>query len=219
MKTLVIKDIKVIGILLNLILIVVGLIFVSSISLVEDNDKYLIFCIYIVIVLFMVGIIYEGIKHSDRMSKIHIILNSLPINRSTIVGSRYITVMIYTMYSSIIVAFSSYRFESLLSIIDVYPIGFFEICNIIGATILINSIFLPLDFYAERKDQNNRVFLLMIICLTIIAFISFKTRNILYEIIHSINPNRFPYELMIICLIAYLVSLYFSIKIYKTREL
>lgn len=218
MKTLIKKDIRTVGPLLNICLILLALIYTILIKLVDDT--YLSFFVYIGILLYMLHLVNSTIWDNDYQYKIDNILNSLPIARKTIVASRYMTMMIYILSLSSLVFIMSFIFDIDSDNIFMNSITLNEILNIISAVILLMAGYLAIYYYTAYKERRASDLLLFIAMVYIVIFrYSYIKENIIYRVISNIDFKGSPYILLIISIIAYLASLHFSVKIYSKRQL
>lgn len=214
MKTLVKKDIKVVGILSNFFLIILGLLLAILLKLVDDNFKRYTF--YIGIMIVMMGWVHAQLWAHDLYFKSDVFLNSLPLDRRILVSSRYVTMLVYILYIALIVFVFSY------TIIDgspIYPINVNEILNISSITILMTAFYLPTYYLRGHKDERtNDIALIIIMAIIMILRSSYINKNIIYRSLSILNLNQSPLLFILISLAAYIGSLYFSIKIYESKE-
>ena len=214
MKTLIKKDIKIVGILISFVLIILGLLLATILKLVDDNFIRYIF--YIGIMIFMLGWVHAQLWANDLYFKSDLFLNSLPLDRRIIVSSRYVTMLVYISYIALIVFVSSYTF---VDGSPVYPINVNEILNISSITILLIAFYLPTYYLRENKDDRTYDILIFIImAIIMILRSSYINKNILYRSISILDLNQSPLLFILISLASYIGSLYFSIKIYESKE-
>mgnify|MGYP000877089709 CR=1 FL=1 len=214
MKTLVKKDIKVVGLLINFILIPLGLMLVLFLKMVDDN--FLRYSFYIGILILMIGMVHIQLWAHDFHFKSDRFLNSLPLDKELIVSSRYVTMLVYVLYSALIVYVFSYISTDRILI---YPIKVSEILTISSIVIILMAFYLPFYYLIGHKDgRTNDLYLFIMTITVIILRNSYKKQNILYSSFSIIDLKQFSLLLIIISLIAYMVSLYSSIKIYRDRE-
>lgn len=159
----------------------------------------------------------------DEKNKSHIILNSLPINRSIIVISKYISLFIYL----IIYLVSILIFSNILKFISPN----LKSLNIVG--ILLSFIFVGVTFsiyyplYFKIGEKILGMYRIFIWCLVIIFPTIFnkaikkvplsKIQNILNNITTNYKIYLTTLSVIAICLV--ILSCILSIKLYKDRDL
>ncbi len=181
------------------------------------NSLYTLMAVYMV----CLSVLYSDAY--DEKNKSHIILNSLPINRGTIVISKYISLFIYLM----IYLVSILIFSNVLKFVSPN----LNSLNIVGILLsfmlagLIFSIYYPLYFKIGRKLLGMyRLFIwsLVIIFPTIFSKLIKKVplstiQNFLNNIIT--NYKFYLIILSIIAVCAVILSCMLAIKLYNARDL
>lgn len=181
------------------------------------NGCYTLMAVYMV----CLSVLYSDAY--DEKNKSHVILNSLPINRSTIVISKYISLFIYLMiYLISILMFSNvlkFIFPNLNSL------------NIVG--ILLSFIFIGVIFsmyyplYFKIGEKMFGVYRVLIWC-SIVIFPTILSKTIkkapLSAVQNMLNNIKVNYKLyltslsiMALCLVT--LSCMLSIKLYTARDL
>lgn len=218
MKTLIKRDIRVIGILIHLTLIGAGIVYTPTMLIIED--KYVVLWIGIILVSFMVGLIHIVLEKEDNNAKMNMVLNSLPIEKSTIVGSRYATIMIYIVATSILVFISShFLMFGVIIVRNNKSIALGQLVWLAGINILVYSLYLPINYkLKDRVDENREYIVVAVILLVLLARISMKSNNIIYRYMSNIDFTKIPLRLIGFSLLAYIASLFISIKIYGNKE-
>ena len=158
----------------------------------------------------------------EEKSKSYIMVSSLPGRRESIVGARYISTIIYLIFS-IIFIFIVARVS-----IELFPLSLvtnspsvFSILFIIGLSLIFVSIYLPFQYYYMSKTQifNSLFYALLILLPNLINQYASKIEKIKW--IHSLFSMNLK-SLIIITLgigvLMYIISLQVSQKIYKAKE-
>lgn len=223
MKTLVSKDIKLMGFFSNMVLALWAITFAPSFLMLED--RYIRLWGWTILITFMIGIIHSLLNHKDNNGDKDIVLNFLPIDKKIIVSSRYITILIYVLVSSCLIYISFYLGKSrfiyrvLLSKGGIEEPTLSELLWTVGINMLIWSIYLPIDYYFKNKfDEKDELFLVIVGVLILVARISMKLDNNIYRFMNNINYQQLPFGLLMVSLLVYLLSIYISINIYKNKE-
>lgn len=127
--------------------------------------------------------------------------------------------MIYILYSSLIAFIMSYTFRGRFDNEPIYPIHINEILNLISIIIFLMACYLPRYYRSSHKSEgSSNIPLIVFITVVIIIKSSYNNKNIIYRMISNIELKQFSFIFMLLSIIAYMVSLYFSIKIYIDRE-
>lgn len=153
----------------------------------------------------------------DELNKCDYFFNSLPIEKEDIVYSKYLFSTIVIMVSLIFTFIYSKVINS------IWKIEFFDLDSVLMIVILLlllASILLPLMFKYGYKKSYVIVNLIIAIC--IIVLISSKViKGIYFSYIGEVDILR-DKTLIIksaLAMIAYLVSMFISIKIYIKKEI
>ncbi len=217
MKTLIKKDIKIVGPLINMILIPMGLVFAFGIVLIDD--KFIRILLSSFSIFMMANMALLKMWSHDFSKKTDIFLNSLPLDKELIVTSRYASIMIYIACSSLIVFIVSQSHRGMFINDPINTIDLNEIINIISVSILLMASYLPI-YYTKSRKFNNVSELPLFIGLVAIVIIrhSYNNKNVFYRIINNIDLSQISVILIILSIIAYTLSLKASIKLYKSQE-
>ena len=214
MKTLIKKDFKMVGTLTNMSFIILLLLLVVFFRLIDD--VFFRFIYYIGLVLMMIGMAYSRIWAHDFYYKGDILLNSLPIDRKTIVASRYATVMLYILLFSLLTILLLYIFPSNANL---PATNISEIINLTSIIISLLALYLPLYYLNGHKDKRTSdIGLFSFMALILIIRNTISNENLIYRTISNLDLSQFSFILLAISLILYLGSLYISVKIYNNRE-
>ncbi|MBV4414961.1 ABC-2 transporter permease [Clostridium tyrobutyricum] len=154
--------------------------------------------------------------------KIEIMLNSLPVNKVTIVISRYLSTFIFVITNIIIL--------SLIAILVKY-IGILYLPNVINIesilvsliiTIFLVCILLPIYFkYGYFSTRYITIVLLVSIFFIFISLpkISGEKVQYMYIYLNSIPETIMKSIILLLCCIVFLVSTTLSCNIYKNKDL
>ena len=144
-----------------------------------------------------------------------IIINSLPVDRSLIVKSKYIFTMIYIIFLSAIVFVVSNIFGDVGA-------TFLDLMTVLGLSLLFYSAYFIIYYFNLGKAQLFNQFFFIIITLSP-NVLNRLDRDIFsskfFKYILNLNFNIISSLLFVIGLILYIISLGISIKIYKSKEI
>lgn len=227
MINLIIKDLKlqkkicIIGIAFYMFMIF--LLGSANKSIPETFSPFVFNIWYTFMIVYMVCLSVLYSDGYDEKNKSHIILNSLPLNRSTLVISKYISLLIYPIiYLAAILTFSNILGFLLPNLVPLNIIGILLPIIFIG---LAFSIYYPLYFRIGRKMlEIYRLFiwsLLMILPTIFNKMIKKIPLSLVKDILNNITSNyKFYLALLFvitICLV--ILSCMLSVKLYKNRDL
>lgn len=220
MKELILKDfrlLKFISLVTVSICLMGGYIGVSLDSVIKTKLVY-VFIVLLTSYLASMMIGQKEIKTNSAM-----IINSLPINRSLIVKSKYIFSFIYALLSALLVFFSSNVLGSIFSTnTPGVRMSLFDILVIVALTLVFYSIYLFLYYFNIGKAQLfNQVFygLLILSPSLLNRFGENIFNSSLFKYLITLDFNSLIYLFVIIGLILYMVSLNISIKIYQGKSI
>lgn len=178
----------------------------------------------------VVGITYIFITTAcanDDKNKSDILLNSLPINRFSIVLAKYFSVLLYALVGIIEYIIVAWLISIIGISIEVTPIHLENIFGALIAVFLINGIYLPLFFkfgYLKSRIINMILFLAFFFGIGILL----NQLNAIYEKVPSIrsflefilqqSDFMMAIALSIILIGIASVSMSISLKVYKDRE-
>lgn len=160
----------------------------------------------------------------DDKNKSEIMLNSLPINRVTLVISKYISVCVFIfigvfltfMFTTILNSSGVIHFDRLITSTDI-------LVDVVG-TLFFGSLYFPIHF--KFGYQKTRYLLVVIFCL-VFAAPSIWVKTVLkggptpnFIVYLNSQPNWIITSfIIIITCIVFLISLLFSIKCYVNKDL
>lgn len=220
MKELILKDfrlLKFINIITAIFCLIGGYIGVSLDNLVETK------LVYIFAVLISTYLASMMLGQKEIKTNASVVINSLPINRSLIVKSKYLFNIIYALVLSGIVWFSSNVLGSIFSAnTPGVPMNIFDILLILSLSLLFYSFYLVLYYFnVGRAQLFNQIFYAMLILMpATLNRLDIDIANIaLLKSLSEFGLSNIMYLLVLIGLIFYIISLSISIKIYKTKEI
>lgn len=195
----------------------------ASKSIPETFNSFIFNISYAFMTIYMVCLSVLYSDAYDEKNKSHIILNSLPLNRSTLVIAKYLSLFIYPIiYLTAILAFSNILRFLFPKLVPLNIIGILLSISFIG---LAFSIYYPLYFKIGRKMLGiYRLFiwsLLIIIPTVFDKMIKKVPLSLVQDILNNIASNYKFYLtlLFIIAICLIILSCMLSIKLYKNRDL
>lgn len=218
MKQLIMKDIRVLG-LMNLIILIIAIgsgYMGTSISNIYKSNFIYGFAIVISIYLITARITTKEYKENSNT-----LIVSMPVKKFDVVKARYLFMIIYIIAISMIIYLSSNISRILFDDVSGNSLGLVEI-SIISSLIIIYLVFnIPFQYYNIGKAQIvNAIFYMMIIL----------TPNILnrYDInildislvkkLLTLNLNQLSITLFGTSILLYFISLFVSKFIYEAKE-
>ena len=219
MKHLVIKDFRVLK-LMNLAVIAICLAGgYMGISYENTLKTKFVYAFAILITTYLASIL---LSQQEVKNNSDIIINSLPIDRSLIVKSKYLFILIYMCLSSLIVFLSSHV-SGVIFPNNTPGVGadVFDILFIIGLALIFYSVYLLIYYFNIGKAQIfGQVFYLILVLAP--AFLGRFGERIVssssFKYLMSLNFNFIISLLIAVGLIFYVISLNSSIKIYESKE-
>lgn len=162
----------------------------------------------------------------DEKNKSDVILNSLPLNRSVIVGARYLMVIIYMLFTVAIYILTTWAIGLLNLVPNLYNISLEGFTGAVFASSLLNSIYLPIYFkfgYIKSKIYHFILFFGMFFGINFVATSLVRnTDNPVLQRIEVLFENLSDSMIGIIIAGAAFtlmaISYGISLKIYKKRE-
>lgn len=218
LKNLIVKEFKLFKIMV-LFSMILGLIF--AYLGVTQTEAYIVSQIiytYIIIFLVYLGLMFMSYKESRVKSDI--IFNSLPVKRSDIVKSKYISFLLYLLLVVGVVYIGSNVFSIINGTLG-KAIRIIDVLLVAGLCLLFISIYLPFEFYNIGKLRVfNTIFYFLIILLpNIIKKYGNKiVSSSIFKMIIKLDFNSVAIILLGFSIVFFLISLYVSIAIYERKE-
>lgn len=218
MKTLIKKDITLVGALLNFGLFPLAMTFTLLINLLIDNFHRV--SVYVGILLIIIHIVNSIIWAYDTQYKSDILLNSLPIDRKTIVASRYVTILFYLVAMSTFIFIMGLALASGSRNFFMYAISLNEILNTVSLVIVLMAIYLAVYYYGSyRKKMPNDITLFVVASAYVIMRYLYINNNTIFRVFNGINLNHAPFISIIVAGLAYFLSMKLSIRMYNKLEM
>lgn len=177
----------------------------------------------------MVAITYQLIGNAcaiDEKNKSDVMLNSLPVKKSVIVLSKYISVLIYAIAGTILYSILALITNTITLPINVAYLNLQNFLAGILALVLMNSVFLPIYFkmgFTKGRIVSMILFFTFFFgSLTLGSFLSDMNLQWFNSIIVTISAwSSFQFTIVIISisLLIYLISYLLSVKFYRSKEL
>lgn len=218
MFSLIMRDIRIVS-YMNLFIpiaaIVSGYIGVSLDNPIKSNLAYLlgtIISVYFTIIM---------LTTKEAKTRANALIVSLPIKRFDVVKSRYVSMLIYIIFASIIVYISSHTSKIIFD--DVYgsPLALNAIL-IISSIIIMYLVFnLPFQYYNLGKAQifNSIFYVVVILSPNIFNRLNINiAESTLMKNILELDLNQFSLILFGISILLYFISLFVSKSIYEAKE-
>lgn len=212
MKELILKDFRVLKFanLLTILICIVG----SYIGSTLDHI-ILVKISYLFAIMLSSHLLTLILSQKEIKTNSDIIINSLPVDRSLIVKSKYIFTMIYIIFLSAIVFVVSNIFGDVGA-------TFLDLMTVLGLSLLFYSAYFIIYYFNLGKAQLFNQFFFIIITLSP-NVLNRLDRDIFsskfFKYILNLNFNIISSLLFVIGLILYIISLGISIKIYKSKEI
>lgn len=221
MKYFIRKDIRLLT-TINILIPISGLVFKGShqIFMMDIHPRW----IYGFFAFFFINIVLLNLAQNGEEKGADVFINSLPIDKVYIVGSRYVTLFLYLIYILLITVISSFTksyifgYEFLYTII---PMTIEDILSIFTFCILFLSIFLPFQYYdTEKFESCNQVFIYILIIAPIIIYRFGRgfLDSYIFSYIVALDSKIMLIILLLLSISLYILSMYISFRIYKNRE-
>ncbi|MEJ9407074.1 ABC-2 transporter permease [Schinkia azotoformans] len=163
-----------------------------------------------------------GVSQIEDKNKSDLMLVSLPIKKSKIVLSKYISVYVFVLYAILV----NYIFSFIIKIFEL-PIKFewFTVDGILGAIIsvtIFTSISLPLIFkwgYTKAKLPNYIIFFLFVIgAMSVISNLDYYSTTRIFEFFGQLSNSEMIVLILIPLVLIVTISYLLSLVFYSKRE-
>ncbi len=162
MKQLIMKDIRLVGIL-NLVIVGIGIMGGFIGLFLEENFKSnYAYAFVMIVILFLVN---TSIVTKESKSRPDSLIMSLPVNKFDIIKARYLTMIIYIFGILGIIYLTSNIGKLLFSSMQGSPLDLVGILTISSIFIIFLSFYLPFQYYDSKNAQMFSSILYMIIIL------------------------------------------------------
>lgn len=164
---------------------------------------------------------------NDDKYSVDILMNCLPINRSTVVTSKYLTVVFYTFVGFLIYVFFSWLIPFLGLPFRIAEVNLEAIITTLLAVVIMTSILLPLFFkygYIKSKVFNFILFFAFFFGAALVESAiknNYDTNPLLNELINTFANQSgalIMLETIALMLFIFIASWLISIRAYAKRE-
>ncbi|MCG0275361.1 MAG: ABC-2 transporter permease [Thermosediminibacteraceae bacterium] len=166
-----------------------------------------------VAVIALTYVMLQSACYHDDKNNANVLLNVLPIKRSTVVFCRYISVFVFALISISYYAVLTGIMKILSIPLKLYSITIEGVLFALFTLIFINSIYLPL-FFKMGYLKSRIINLILFFGVGMLGSINEKYRGFL----GSYDKMTIMVILAIFAVIIYGISYILSVKIYKNRE-
>jgi ABC-2 type transport system permease protein len=161
----------------------------------------------------------------DDKNKSDVMINSLPVNRKTVVLAKYVSIFVY-----IAAATAAYIiiYNIVLLIdnnVDIYPVTLEGFAAALIFASLMNGVYLPLVFrvgYTKAKIINMLIFFLAFFGMSLLVNLIYKSNNTYVkqalEWLNSQSETVIIIWAFVMAFLILLISYTISVKLYKQRE-
>ncbi|WP_050607969.1 ABC-2 transporter permease [Clostridium niameyense] len=189
---------------------------IYKVTLGDYNNVY----VYLYSVIFMSYFCFVSMEtYKNKWETM--IINSFPISRKHIILLKYITLIIYNLFFSVLAVLETILLK-LLSI-DGGTIADFRILLMsLLISFIYFSIYIP--FSTKNLEKTNKVNVIMYILMILLPQIMDKIpktiigKNIISFIIKIDNVNGILFFIAIITILIYIISYFISVKIYINKD-
>ena len=184
------------------------------------------FGLYVISPMAVIYILVTFAVSYDDKNKSEFILNSLPVERSDIVISKYMSTFVYAIIGVIYAILIGLIGKAIGLSMFSRSISLLNIVFVFTTSCIFSSIFFPVYFkFGNIKMKFFNIILFMIIIFSPTFYFDYVTKNpknILIEKINYFITNTSSFTLnslaLIIGLFIFLISLMISIRIYNNKE-
>ncbi|WP_027624177.1 ABC-2 transporter permease [Clostridium lundense] len=166
-------------------------------------------------IFYMIGI--------EERNKSLVIINSLPLERSQIVISKYISLIFFTIVNALTLYLPTFIFGIIFRNNQIYSLNYSILTVFIALLLILFSIYYPLYFKYGYNSMRVFSFIFYILMFSIPGFLQklMKNSNIFHKFVQYTltNPQKTLLILFTLALSIFIISLYFSIAIYKNKDL
>lgn len=162
----------------------------------------------------------------DDKNKSDILLNSLPLNRNTIVIARYLSTFIFAAITVVYYILLTGIIKILELPFKVYPVSLEGTIGTLFALILVSGIYFPIFFkvgYIKSKIVNFVLFFGVFIGSGILVPELIKNKNKAFfqgilQFLSNQSDMQIAIEIFAIMILLLIISYMFSLKFYRKRE-
>ena len=162
----------------------------------------------------------------DDKNKSDVLLNSLPLNRSTIVIARYISTFVFAAISIVYYILISGIAKVLELPFKIYPVSLEGIIGALFALVLVSGIYFPIFFkvgYIKSKIVNFALFFGVFFGVGMLVSELMENKNsaFIQGAIHFFSNQsdmQIIVEIFVMMILLLIISYMFSLKFYRNRE-
>lgn len=193
---------------------------------------YLIICVFsfksmptgtflYLVTITLIFFLITGSYSYDERNKSDLVISSLPITRKEIIISKYISIIIYNAVALCIMTIFMFGVKILNLSLSTQFFTLNDVLNVFISSLVLASIMFPI--YSKFGFTKSRIitFIIYFSLFGIINSIAIspdkRSLNSIYVFLQSISSNN--YIILAIAFMIYILSMYFSIKIYENKEL
>lgn len=185
-------------------------------------DKLMVFPIFGIVFSTYLSIFYMIGK--EERTKSLIIINSLPLERSQIVISKYISLIFFIIINTLVFYLPILLLGVIYANNSVSSLDYSIIIMFLSFLLILFSIYYPLYFKYGYNAMRIFSFAFYILTFTIPNFLQklIKTNNpLLHKLINYmlVNPSKTIWITFILTVLIFIASLYASIGIYKNKDI
>lgn len=219
MKHLILKDVKVLSIA-NILMPLIWWLLSYNVK-TRGNTLYAKSTFFIFIFIMILFISFLLARYDDN-SNIDVTLNSLPIDRKTIVRARYISIALYTVFISLgfFIVFNL-TFTRFARIFGSVSASFLDMLFIIGLALIFYSFYLPFHYLSLGKAYTFIQIFVAILILLPVLILKYGERLLSIDLINTLFNTGFRNLVFILLglgIVLYLLSLQLSKLIYNSKE-
>lgn len=218
MKHLVMKDMRLIGIM-NLVILGTGILG-GSIGMLGD-EVFISNILYLTAIIAAWFSINNLIYSKELKSKSDALIISLPVNKGDIVKSRYLTMMIYIFATLSIIYLTSNIGKMLFYNMPGYPLSLLGMLIIGSIMIMLTAIYIPFQYYDHKSAQFFPMGILMLASggPSIMGRLGIDLENLSFtKKALTMDFKTVGFILFGVALILYMLSLFVSRGIYQAKE-
>jgi len=163
----------------------------------------------------------------DEKNKSDVLLNSLPLNRSTIVIAKYISTFVFAAVSILYYILLSGIIKVLELPLKVYPVSIEDIIGVLFALILVTGIYFPIFFkvgYIKSKIVNFILFFGIFFGVTIFLQELINNKDdatfiqTILQFLSRQSDMQIAVEIFALMILLLFISYMFSLYNYRKRE-
>ncbi|WP_058485023.1 ABC-2 transporter permease [Defluviitalea phaphyphila] len=162
----------------------------------------------------------------DDKNKSDILLNSLPLNRKTVVGAKYLSTFIFAAMAIVYYILITGVIKIFKLPFKVYPVSFESVVGALFSIVLVTSIYFPIFFkigYIRSRIINFILFFggSTVAGILISKLIENKNKTFIQGILQFLNNQsniQIVAEIFVIMILLLVISYVFSLKFYRKRE-